>query len=34
MTKISKKRKASLAKIDKNRVYSLQEASQLVKEIT
>lgn len=34
MTKISKKRKASLAKIDKNKVYSLQEASQLVKEIT
>ncbi len=34
MTKVSKKRKASLAKVDKNRTYSLDEASKLVKEIT
>jgi large subunit ribosomal protein L1 len=34
MAKISKKRKASLARIDQNKTYSLQEASKLVKEIT
>jgi len=30
---ISKKRKAALAKVDKNKVYSLKEASALVKEV-
>ena len=34
MAKISKKRKASLARIDQNKTYSLQEASKLVKEIS
>jgi len=34
MAKISKRRKEALAKIDKSRYYSLNEASELVKEIT
>jgi len=34
MAKISKRRKEALAKIDKSRFYSLNEASELVKEIT
>ena len=34
MTKISKKRKIALAKVDKNKLYTLDEASKLVKEIT
>ena len=34
MAKISKRRKDALAKIDKSRFYSLNEASELVKEIT
>ncbi|MCB9260981.1 MAG: 50S ribosomal protein L1 [Flavobacteriales bacterium] len=34
MAKISKKRKQALAKVDKERLYSLSEASNLVKEIT
>ena len=34
MAKISKKRKEALAKFDKNKVYSLTEAVQLVKDIT
>ena len=34
MTKISKKREIALAKVDKNKLYTLDEASKLVKEIT
>ena len=34
MAKITKKQKESLSKIDRNKVYSLEEASALVKEIT
>ncbi len=34
MAKMTKKHKEALAKIDKNKLYSLQEASSLVKEIT
>ncbi len=34
MAKISKRRKEALAKVDKSRFYSLNEASELVKEIT
>lgn len=34
MTHISKKRKESLAKVDKNKLYTLSEAAALVKEIT
>ena len=34
MTKISKKRKEALSKVEANRAYSLKEASALVKEIT
>ncbi len=34
MAKLSKKRKEALAKIDKSRLYSIGEASALVKEIT
>lgn len=34
MAKLTKKRKEALAKVDQNRLYSLKEASQLVKEIT
>lgn len=34
MTHISKKRKESLAKVDKNKLYTLPEAAALVKEIT
>ena len=34
MAKISKKRKEALAKIDKEKVYSLSEAAALVKELT
>lgn len=34
MTKISKKRKKALSKVEANRAYSLKEASALVKEIT
>ncbi|MCH5243541.1 MAG: 50S ribosomal protein L1 [Lentimicrobiaceae bacterium] len=34
MAKISKKRKEALAKIDKDKVYSLSEAAALVKEMT
>lgn len=34
MAKISKKRKEALAKIEKDKVYSLEEAVKLVKEIT
>jgi len=33
MARISKKRKAALAKYDKNKLYSLEEASKLVKEL-
>ena len=34
MGKITKKRKEALAKFDREKVYSLSEASSLVKEIT
>lgn len=34
MAKLTKKQKEALAKIDKNKMYSLEEASSLVKEIT
>jgi large subunit ribosomal protein L1 len=34
MTKISKKRKDALAKVEKGKKYDLQEAANLVKEIT
>ncbi len=34
MAKISKKRKEALAKVDKDKLYSLSEASSLVKDIT
>ena len=34
MARITKKQKESLSKIDRNKVYSLEEASALVKEIT
>lgn len=34
MAKISKKRKEALAKIDKSRLYSVKDASELIKEIT
>ncbi|MES1221277.1 MAG: 50S ribosomal protein L1, partial [Bacteroidota bacterium] len=34
MATISKKRKAAEAKIDKNKVFSLKDASALVKQIT
>ena len=34
MAKLTKKQKEALSKIDKNKVYSLQEGSALVKEIT
>lgn len=34
MAKISKKRKEALAKIDKNKLYSLDEAAALIKDIT
>jgi len=34
MARVSKKRKAALAKIDRNKAYSLAEASSLVKEIS
>ena len=34
MAKLTKKQKEALAKIDKNKLYSLEEASSLVKEIT
>lgn len=34
MAKISKKRKEAFAKFDKNKVYSLTEAVQVVKDIT
>ncbi len=34
MAKLSKKRKAALAKYDKNKAYTLEEASQLVKELS
>lgn len=34
MTKISKKRKIALTKVDKNKLYSIEEASKLVKEIS
>ncbi|AXT19412.1 50S ribosomal protein L1 [Flavobacteriaceae bacterium AU392] len=34
MARLTKKQKEAVAKIDKNKVYSLQEASQLVKDIT
>ncbi len=34
MAKISKKRKAALAKYDKNKLYTLEEASKLVKELS
>ncbi len=33
MAKLSKKRRAALSKIDKNKLYSLEEASKLIKEI-
>src|SRR5918999_630864 len=33
MARISKKRKAAAAKVDKNKVYSLKDASSLVKEV-
>src|SRR5205085_10195938 len=33
MSKLTKKRKAAEAKVDNNKIYSLKEASQLVKEI-
>lgn len=34
MAKLTKKRKEALAKVDQNRLYSLKEASQLVKDIS
>ncbi len=34
MTKLSKNRKAALSKLEKERLYTLKEASQLVKEMT
>jgi len=34
MTKISKKRKTALSKVDNSRIYSLKEASSIVKELT
>jgi len=34
MAKISKKRKEALSKLDKNKLYSLEEASELVKKIS
>jgi len=34
MTKISKKRKTALSKVDNSKVYSLKEASSIVKELT
>src|SRR5438105_14247513 len=34
MTKISKKRKQALAKVDQSKAYSLAEASKIVKDIT
>src|SRR5678815_4361676 len=34
MAKVSKKRKQALAKVDTNKVYTLAEASKLVKEIS
>ena len=34
MAKISKKRKEALAKVEKDKVYSLNEAAALVKELT
>lgn len=34
MAKLTKKRKEAIAKVDKNKTYSLEEASALVKEIT
>jgi large subunit ribosomal protein L1 len=34
MTKISKKRKIALSKVDNSRIYSLKEASSIVKELT
>jgi len=34
MTKISKKRKIALSKVDNSKVYSLKEASSIVKELT
>ncbi|MDE6307551.1 MAG: 50S ribosomal protein L1, partial [Bacteroidales bacterium] len=34
MAKISKKRKEALAKVDKTKLYSLDEAAALVKDIT
>ncbi len=34
MARLTKKQKEAVAKIDKNKVYSLKEASQLVKDIT
>ena len=34
MTKISKKRKIALSKVDNSKIYSLKEASSIVKELT
>jgi large subunit ribosomal protein L1 len=34
MTKISKKRKTALSKVDNSKIYSLKEASSIVKELT
>lgn len=34
MAKLTKKKKEALAKVDKNKLYSVQEASALIKEIT
>ncbi|MGY8916616.1 MAG: 50S ribosomal protein L1, partial [Flavobacteriales bacterium] len=34
MAKLTKKQKEALSKVDRNKLYSLQEASALVKEIT
>ena len=34
MGKISKKRKEALAKVEKDKLYSLSEASDLVKQVT
>lgn len=34
MSKVSKKRKVALTKVDQNKVYSLEEASKVVKDIT
>mgnify|MGYP005708910917 FL=1 len=34
MSKVSKKRKSILTKYDKDKIYSLKEASSIVKEIT